>query len=210
MALMVTEVAYAQDSLGMKTPPIITTQLNPSNWLQQSENSIILFESRLLSGIDTSFMEEKYGRLIKDLELILNDFRSHGNVMRIRSLDDVKAKLLQQKTDIDKWRNSIRKQNDGITNNFLEIHQLQLDSVKYVLNADSTLWSIYKTEFRNIESNLNKVEKQYQSVLQKTVNIENNLNVTNFNISRAIMGVEKELDQRRGALFSAPIRHSGS
>jgi potassium-dependent mechanosensitive channel len=202
IALMVTGFSYAQDSAGMKTPSIITTQLNPSNWLQQSENSILLFESRLLTGIDTSFMEEKYGRLMKDLELILNDFKSHGNVMRIRSLDDVKAKLLQQKKDIDKWRNSIRKQNDGITNNYLEIHQLQVDSVKYVLNADSTLWSIYRTEFRNIESNLNNVEKQYQSVLQKTVNIENNLNVTNFNISRAIMGVEKELDQRRGALFS--------
>ncbi|HEX5668682.1 MAG TPA: mechanosensitive ion channel domain-containing protein, partial [Chitinophagaceae bacterium] len=102
----------------------------------------------------------------------------------------------------DKWRNSIRKQNDVITNNYIEIHRLQTDSLQYVVNADSTLWNIYAPEFREMETNLDRVEQQYQTVLQKTVSIENNLNVTNFNISRAVMAVEKELDQRRSALFT--------
>ncbi|HLO80666.1 MAG TPA: mechanosensitive ion channel domain-containing protein [Chitinophagaceae bacterium] len=197
---MTTGFAQAQDSINQKVPT--PTLLNPSNWLQQTENSILLFESRLLTGVDTAFMNEKYGRMMKDLELILNDFKSHGNVMRIRSLDDVKAKLLQQKKDIDKWRNSIRKQNDGITSNYLEIHRLQTDSVKYSLSSDSSLWKIYAPAFREMENDLTRVERQYQSVLQQTVNIENALNVTNFNISRAIIAVDKELDQRRSALFN--------
>lgn len=187
----------AQDSSNRKS-----VLLNPSNWLQQAENSILVFENKLLSGLDTSFVEDKYDRLSKDLELILNDFRTHGDVMRIRTLDDVKAKLEQQKKDIDKWMNSIRRQNQGITENFLDIHKLQVDSMEYVLNADTGLWRIYSPQFREIEKDLGRIEQQYQLTLRKTVNIENNLNRTNFNISRAIMVVENELSQRRKALFT--------
>jgi small-conductance mechanosensitive channel len=147
-------------------------------------------------------MEEKYERLKKDLELILTDFKTHSAVMRIRALDDVKAKLLQQKADVDKWRNSIRKQNDGITTHYFDLQNLKKDSIKYIVSSDSMLWSVYAGEFNDLDTNLSKVEKEYQGILQKTVGIENELNLTNFNISRGIMAVDKELDQRRSALFN--------
>lgn len=192
----------AQDSLGVKNPDNPDTKLNPSNWLMQAENETILFESRLLTGIDTSFMEEKFRRLKIDLTLILNDFNAHAHVMRLRALDDVKSKLLQQKKDLDKWRNAIRKQNQTIGDNFLEIHRLQMDSLKYILNADSALWVIYQSEFREMEKNLNDVEKHYQATLQRTASIENMLNIANFDVSKGILAVETELEQRRKALFT--------
>jgi small-conductance mechanosensitive channel len=201
-AVLLTVGINAQDSSISKITNPVPARVNPSHWLQQSENALILFESRLISSIDTSYMEDKYRRMKKDLELIMADFGSHSAVMRIRALDDVKAKLLQQKNDIDKWRNNIRKQNDGITNNYFDIQNLQTDSVKNIVLSDSVLWNVYSNEFNALDTNLARVEKQYQSILQKTVGIENELNLTNFEISRGIMGVEKELDQRRSALFS--------
>ena len=202
MAVLCTSDSKAQDSTTKKPPTTGSGHISPSHWLQQSANALILFESRLISTIDTSYMDEKYKRLKKDLELILADFKTHSAVMRIRGLDDVKSKLLQQKTDIDKWRNSIRKQNDGITSNYFDIQNLKADSITKIVRSDSMLWTIYSKEFNELDTNLERVEKQYQGILQKTVDIENELNLTNFEISRGIMAVDKELDQRRSALFS--------
>ena len=109
-----------------------TTQirlLNPSNWLQQGENAIIQFQSELTLGIDTVYKHEQLLRMSKDLDMIASDFATHGAVMRIRSLDDVKAKLMQMKMDVEKWRTSVRKQNDLLAANYYNIEQLKVDSI---------------------------------------------------------------------------------
>lgn len=181
-----------------------TTQirlLNPSNWLQQGENAIIQFQSELTLGIDTVYKHEQLLRMSKDLELITSDFATHGAVMRIRSLDDVKAKLMQMKMDVEKWRTSVRKQNDLLAANYYNIEQLKVDSIWQEIRNDSAIWGIYEKEFTSLEENVTRTEKQYQEVLKRSVTAENNLNNINFLISNLLLGVEKELRQRSSALF---------
>ncbi len=43
-------------------------QINPSSWLQQAENNLILIEGKLLHGYDSSFMNEDYDRLVANFE----------------------------------------------------------------------------------------------------------------------------------------------
>lgn len=191
----------AQDS---SLSPKQTTQvrlLNPSNWLQQGENAIIQFQSELTLGIDTAYKHDQLMRMNKDLDLITSDFASHGAVMRIRSLDDVKAKLLQMKTDVEKWRTSVRKQNDLLAANYYSIEQLKVDSIWRQIRNDSTMWVIYEKEFNSLQENVINTEKQYQEVLKRSVSAENNINNINFRISNLLLGVEKELAQRSAALF---------
>ncbi len=190
---------WGQDSL--TRPNRITRLLNPSNWLQQGENAITLFESELSFGIDTAYKHEQLVRINKDLDLIENDFNAHGAVMRIRSLDDVKAKLLQIKNDVEKWRNAVRKQNDLLASNYYTIEQLKQDSMWQLMKSDSTLWAIYELEFSNLQQNVQRVEKQYQEILRKSVSAENNINSVNFRINNLMLLVDKELAQRNSAIF---------
>jgi small-conductance mechanosensitive channel len=192
----------AQDSTRLQNRPPQPTLLNPSNWLQQGENVIMGFESELAFGIDTAYKHAQLIRLSKDLELIGKDFESQRAVMRIRALDDVNAKLLQIKTDVEKWRNAIRKQNDLLANNYYTIESLKTDSIWSQMKRDSALWSIYAPEFTALESNIKRVESQYQEILKKSVQAESNINTVNFRISQLLIGVEQELSQRNAALFN--------
>jgi potassium-dependent mechanosensitive channel len=200
--LLTASALFGQDSLTANADNKNSQKINPSNWVQQSENAILLFESRLITGLDSSFMEGEYARLKKDFEITLNDLEAHGSVMRIRTLDDVNAKLQQQKSQLDKWRAIIRKQNDVLAGNYLEIEKMLADSIGQSFKSDSVLGSIYSTELSNVETNLRRTESMYQDLLKKNVSIENKLNVTNFRISRAIMDVAKELRQRNAAIFN--------
>lgn len=191
--------AWGQDSLLPSNR--ITRLLNPSNWLQQGENAITRFESELSFGIDTAYKHEQLVRINKDLDLIEHDFNAHGTVMRIRSLDDVKAKLLQIKNDVEKWRNAVRKQNDLLASNYYTIEQLKQDSMWQLMKSDSTLWTIYELEFSNLQQNVQRVEKQYQEILRKSVSAENNINNVNFRINNLMLLVDKELAQRNSAIF---------
>jgi hypothetical protein len=184
--LLTASALFGQDSLTADAGDNDSRKINPSNWLQQSQNAILLFESRLITGLDSSFMEGEYSRLEKDFEITLNDLEAHGNVMRIRTLDDVNAKLQQQKSQLDKWRAVIRKQNDVLAGNYLEIEKMLADSIGQGFKSDSVLEYIYSTELSNVETNLRRVESMYQDLLKKTVSIENKLNVTNFRISRPL------------------------
>jgi potassium-dependent mechanosensitive channel len=192
---------YAQDSSLYHQQTTKPRLLNPSNWLQHGENAIIQFQSELTLGIDTAYKHEQLVRMSKDLDLITSEFTSHGAVMRIRSLDDVKAKLLQMKVDVEKWRTSVRKQNDLLAANYYSIEQLKVDSIWNEIRSDSAIWGIYEKEFNTLGENVVKTEKQYQEVLKKSVSAENNLNNINFRISNLLLGVEKELAQRSAALF---------
>jgi potassium-dependent mechanosensitive channel len=200
--LFMAQVSVAQDSTTPRTVGGDHPVTNPSNWLQSSHNALLLFESRLITGLDSSFMEEDYPRLVKDFEITLNELQTHKQVMRIRALDDVNARLLQQKSQLDKWRTNIRKQNDVLAGNYLEIEKMLKDSSSQNFQSDSVLRSIYSLELENINTNLVRVEGMHQDMLKRMVSIENSLNITNFRISRAIMDVEKELRQRNAALFN--------
>lgn len=98
--------------------------------------------------------------------------------MRIRSLDDVKAKLLQMKTDVEKWRTAVRKQNDRLAANYYNIEQLKTDGIWRQIRSDSTMWGIYEKEFLSLETNVGKTETQYQEVLKRSVAAEKILTIS--------------------------------
>ena len=169
---------HAQDSSLYNKQTTQLRLLNPSNWLQQGENAIIQFQSELTLGIDTAYKHDQLVRMNKDLDLIISDFNTHGAVMRIRSLDDVKAKLLQMKTDVEKWRTAVRIQNDRLAANYYNIEQLKTDGIWRQIRSDSTMWGIYEKEFLSLETNVGKTETQYQEVLKRSVAAEKILTIS--------------------------------
>jgi small-conductance mechanosensitive channel len=188
------------DSLFSRTG--ISKAFNPSAWLHQGENILMNAESRLYSGLDTGFLELSFPLLMKDFELTQNNFRSHGHHMRIRDLDDVKSRLLQQRADLEKWRNHVRKLNDSISVGFIAVEALIKDSIHTYIRKDSALWSIYAADFLASDSMLRKTDKQYQESLSRTVALENNLNRSVYQVNQLIMAVDKELRQRNAALYT--------
>ncbi len=198
--LLIAPRLFSQDSATTHFPGA-AKKINPSNWLQHNNNQLLAFESRLITGLDSSFMEEEFPRLVKDFEITLHDIQTQGKVMRIRALDDINARLLQQKSQLDKWRTNIRKQNDLLAGNYIDIEKMLTDSIGTNFMSDSMLQDIYSSELTQMKTNILRVETMYEDILKRMVSIENKLNVVNFRISRAIMDVERELKQRNAALF---------
>lgn len=126
-------------------------QIDPSSWLEQTENTLILIESRLLEGFDSSFMNEEYPMLISTFELISKDFNSRGEFMRLRSLDDIKAELIQLRNQVDIWRKRIARINTEISTEFNSLHKIKQDSIRYYIRQDSALWGIYNEMFSEQE-----------------------------------------------------------
>jgi small-conductance mechanosensitive channel len=196
--LTFTSIAAAQqnnDSIRVETPSETKAQKqkNPSVWLEQSENELILIEGKLLQGYDSSFMNEDYDRLYANFELIRNDFINRGEFMRLRSLDDIKAELIQLKNQVEIWRKKITRINEEVSSEYNSINRIKKDSIKYQIQTDSTMWSIYSQIFYQQEDLLEKIDTLCESTLQKFVSIEKKLNVLTYNISSTISAVDKRI-----------------
>jgi small-conductance mechanosensitive channel len=176
-------------------------QKNPSGWLEQAENELILIEGKLLQGYDSSFMNEDYYRLDANFELIRNDFINRGEFMRLRSLDDIKAELIQLKNQVEIWRKKITGINSDITNEYNAIKRIEKDSIKYLIRNDSSLWAIYNQMFVQQEDLLGKIDTLAESTLQKFVGIERKLNVLTYDISSTISAVDRRIRATQNSFF---------
>lgn len=174
-------------------------QKNPSVWLEQAENELILIEGKLLQGYDSSFMNEDYYRLDANFELIRNDFINRGEFMRLRSLDDIKAELIQLKNQVEVWRKKITRINSEIADEYNAIKRIEQDSIKYLIRNDSSMWAIYNQVFIQQEDLLGKIDTLAESTLQKFVGIERKLNILTYDISSTISAVDKRI---RATLYS--------
>jgi small-conductance mechanosensitive channel len=176
-------------------------QLNPSSWLEQTENNLILIESKLLAGYDSSFMNEDFPRLISTFELISKDFNSRGEFMRLRSLDDTKAELIQLRNQVDVWRKKIARINSEISAEFNSLHKIKQDSIQFYIRHDSALWGIYDDMFSQQEGLVATIDSQCQFALAKFVGIEKKLNLLTYNISSAISAVDKRIKVFQTSFF---------
>ena len=136
-------------------------QTTPSDWLRQTENTLIQIEGKLLSGYDTSFMMEDFDRLEKDYLLALNDFDIHGQFMRIRTLEDLIAKLNQQHQKVVDWSKRIYKINRELTSEFFLLENIKSDSIQQHMRQDTVLWNIYGNEARDVGNWLTRIDTQY-------------------------------------------------
>ena len=185
--LTIQGIAFAQekpDSLASNTQTESPgeKQINPSSWLEQTENSLILIESKLLEGYDSSFMNEDYPRLISTFELINKDFNSRGEFMRLRSLDDIKAEMIQLRNQVDIWRKRIARINTEISTEFNSLHKIKQDSIRFYIRQDSAMWGIYDEIFSQQKDLVAKIDAQCQFTLSKFVGIEKKLNLLIYNI----------------------------
>ena len=176
-------------------------QITPSSWLQQAENNLILIEGKLLRGYDSSFMNEDYDRLVANFELINKDFNSRGEFMRLRSLDDIKAELLQLNVQVEIWRKRINRINTEISNEFYILHKIRQDSIKYQIRQDSAIWGIYGELFKQHEDWLEKVDAQCQATLEKFVGIESKLNLLTYNIALKIAAIDQRIKLTQNSFF---------
>ncbi len=171
----------------------VEKQTNPSSWLQQTENSLILIESKLLEGYDSSFMNEDYPRLVSTFELISKDFNTRGEFMRLRSLDDIKAEMIQLRNQVDIWRKRIARINTEISTEYNSLHKIKQDSILYYIRQDSAMWGIYEEMFSQQEGLVAKIDSQCQFTLSKFVGIEKKLNLLTYRLSSAISAVDKKI-----------------
>ncbi|MGL6269400.1 MAG: hypothetical protein ACRC2O_15820, partial [Chitinophagaceae bacterium] len=176
-------------------------QKNPSGWLEQTENELILIEGRLFQGYDSAFMNEDYQRLIANFELIRNDFNSRGEFMRLRSLDDIKAELIQLKNQVEIWRKKITRINSEVTYEYNTLNGIKEDSIQYLVQQDSTMWLIYSQMFKQQEDQLEKISTLCETTLQKFVGIERKLNVLTYNISSSISAVDQRIRTTQNSFF---------
>ena len=174
---------------------------NPSGWLQEAENNLILIEGKLLHGYDSSFMNEEYNRLVANFEMISQDFISRGEFMRLRSLDDIKAELLQLNVQVENWRNRINRINTEISNEFYILHKIRQDSIKYQIRQDSAMWGIYGELFKQHDDWLEKVDAQCQATLEKFVGIERKLNLLTYNIALKIAAIDQRIKFTQNSFF---------
>jgi hypothetical protein len=179
LLVSITSIAAAQqnnDSIPVGIPEELKVQIqrNPSSWLEQAENELILIESKLLQGYDSSFMDEDYNRLIANFELIRSDFITRGEFMRLRSLDDIKAELIQLKSQVELWRKKIARINTEISTEYNAINKIKYDSIQHNIRKDSAMWGIYSQMFNQQEAILGKIDDQCISILEKFVGIEKN------------------------------------
>jgi potassium-dependent mechanosensitive channel len=174
---------------------------SPADWLQETESTMLMIESRIIGGQDTSFMNEEFDRLEKDYLLAKNDFDVQGQFMRIRNLEDLVAKLNQQKAKVITWRNRIYKVNGEMTGLFFQLEKIKSDSIQDWMKSDTALWSIYGDEIRNMEGWVEKVDNQYYFALKKYVQIEHRLNALTYNIIDLTRAAEAELKKRGNDFF---------
>jgi hypothetical protein len=113
--------------------------------------------------------------------------------MRLRSLDDVKAELIQLKNQVEIWRKKTTRINEEVSGEYSAINNIKKDSIQYIIRNDSALWSIYNQLFVQQEDLLGKIDTLCESTLQKFVGIEKKLNLLIYNISSTISSVDKRI-----------------
>jgi small-conductance mechanosensitive channel len=191
-----------KDSLHTGTNAGINPGNHPSSWLHQAENVLLQADSRLTTSLDTGFMAERFPRLEKDIALSLRDLQLHEHHMRIRDLDDSRSKLLQQKKQLETWKNGVQRLNDSILADFALVENLVRDTAHLAMRSDSVIWEIYRGEFQATDSLLSRVNNQYKGSLRRTVAIENILNRRIYAVTQGILSVERELRLRTAALYT--------
>jgi len=174
---------------------------SPADWLKETESTMLMIESRIIGGQDTAFMNEDFDRLEKDFLLAKNDFDVHGQFMRIRNLEDLVAKLNQQKAKVITWRNRIYKVNGDLTGLFFQLEKIKSDSIQDWMKSDAALWTIYGDEIMNMEGWVEKVDTQYYFALKKYVQIEHRLNALTYSIIDLTRTAEAELKERGDDFF---------
>ncbi len=174
---------------------------NPSVWLNQTENMLILLEGRLQADFDTSFMPEKFNRLEKDFQLALNDFNRNGRAMRIRALDDIIGRLEQIKSQLEGWRTKMNRISAELSQEIYALHDIRDDSIQFFLQRDSSIWSVYQDEFRIIRESINRLDALGMTQLSRMVSIDNRLNRLTYAVSQLIQSARGELRLRSAALF---------
>jgi potassium-dependent mechanosensitive channel len=201
ISLIASNAQDLTDSLPVAPPTIYQKNDNPAQWLHRGENMLFRAESRLFSGLDTGFLERALTRLVKDITLASKDFESHSNMMRTRDLDDAKARFLQQRDQLEKWRNGMRKANDSIAQDFVELEKLMADSQRNKIKSDSTLGLIYRADLLATDAQLNRVDQLYRVSLTRTVEIENILNKHIYHVNQMIIAVNKALKLRSATIY---------
>jgi len=199
----ITIAQQSKDSASFNNPQEIKIQKqqNPSGWLEQSENELILIEGKLLQGFDSSFMPEDYDRLNANFQLIRNDFNNRGEFMRLRSLDDIKAELIQLKNQVEIWRKKITRINAEVTTEYNTINRIKKDSIQFLIQQDSAMWQIYSQMFNQQQDQLEKINTLCETTLQKFVGIERKLNVLTYNISSTISSVDIRIRATQNSFF---------
>jgi small-conductance mechanosensitive channel len=176
-------------------------QFNPSGWFEQTENSLILIESKLLEGYDSSFMNEDYDRVISTFELIQKDFNSRGEFMRKRSLEDIKAEMIQLRNQVDNWRKKVARINTEISAEFNALLKIKRDSIHLYISQDRSLWEIYDDMFIQQRDLIAKIDSQCHLTLSKFVGIEKKLNLLTYNISFEISAIDKRIKFLQTSFF---------
>ena len=179
---------------------LLSHDMNPSTWLNNTENKLILIESRISSQYDTSFMGEKFTRLSRDLELAQNDFTGHGKSMRIRTLDDIRARLLQIAAQLETWRQRISGVAGELEQEIQSLHAIRSDSTVYTLQQDSALWAIYQGQFADGMAWIDRIDSAAILSLRRAVDIEARLNGKTYTVSKLLQATDVELRERSHAL----------
>jgi small-conductance mechanosensitive channel len=208
LALMSLSANFAQtrkDSMAIKEaiPPetLKLIRISPSDWLQRSENSLILIESKLMVGYDTVSSSESGKRFLKDFQLISKEIKNYSPAMRLRTMEDIQAKLLQLQKQVESWRKMSNSKNTEIAEQLYQVKAIRQDSIQYYVRQDSSLWRIYKDQFEDINGWINKVDSQCQQSLAHFVRIERLLNNWSFEVANSLSTADMAIRRVKESFF---------
>jgi potassium-dependent mechanosensitive channel len=149
---------------------------NPSTWINESYtrlNDLYLFYNTL--DLDTMLLNKEFADDEVSIKILKDEFYKNNNSLNIRTLYNMKMRVADILTDINKWHIRVHKINEILVRKTGEAELIRSEINEFSTKADSIYRSNFEAAVNRLSLYQHEGEKNILTALKKNTELENRI-----------------------------------
>jgi potassium-dependent mechanosensitive channel len=149
---------------------------NPSTWINESYtrlNDLYLFYNTL--DLDTSLLNKEFADDGVSIKILKDEFYKNNNSLNIRTLYNMKMRVADILSDINKWHIRVHKINEILVRKTGEAELIRSEIIEFSAKADSIYRSNFEVAVNRLSLYQQEGEKNILAALKKNTELENRI-----------------------------------